>query len=156
MNDRYNTRTVTRLETKNITLTEDKNYELSLQCRKYVTLPESTDLITVFYEKDSKWHILSEIPVTSQGEWNKTVIQLPVVGNLRLAFEGSPSKGSIVFLDDLLISESQDKTDIRSLFPKTSSVSSIYTITGTKRTAIRKGISIIRKPDGSAMKFISK
>ena len=154
--DRYNTRTVTRLVTKNIVLADNKNYELSLQCRKYATLPESTDLITVFYEKDNEWHILSEIPVTSQGEWDKVTIQVPVVGNIRLAFEGSPSKGAMVFLDDLIISEYQDETYIRHSSLSIPDKTTIYSVMGVRQNNVGKGINIIKKSDGSAIKLISR
>ena len=154
--DRYNTRTVTRLETKSIALAENKNYELSLQCRKYATLPESTDLITVFYEKDNEWHLLSEIPVTSQREWNKVTMQLPVTGNIRLAFEGGPSKGAMVFLDDLLINEYQDETNIKDSFLNIPDKATVYSAVGIRQINLGKGINIIKKSDGSTIKFISK
>lgn len=156
MQDRYNTRTVTRLETKSISLAEDKSYELSLQCRKYATLPESTDLLSVFYDKDGEWHVLSEIPVTSQGEWNKAILQLPVTGNIRLAFEGSPSKGAILFLDDLCISERQDETGIKPLYLNGSDATTVYSLMGIRRNNMRKGMNIIKKSDGAVIKFLSR
>lgn len=156
MNDRYNTRTVTRLETKEIPLAENVKYELSFQCRKYATLPESTDLITVYYEKDNEWHMLSEIPIKNQGEWNKVTIQLPEAGHLKLAFEGSPSKGAFVFLDDLLINECQDKTDIRTFFLDISEKATVYSLMGVKQTHLRTGINIVKKPDGKTIKILSK
>lgn len=156
MKDRYNTRTVTRLETKSITLAEDKNYELSLQCRKYATLPESTDLLSVFYEKDGEWHVLSEIPVTSQGEWNKVTLPLPPTGNIRLAFEGSPSKGAIVFLDDLLISERQNGTGIKPSYLDKINVTTVYSLMGIRQNHVRKGVNIVKMSDGTVIKFMSK
>ena len=154
--DRYNTRTVTRLETKSITLANDKNFELSLQCRKYATLPESTDLLSVFYEKEGEWRILSEIPVTSQEEWNKVTLQLPTSGNIRLAFEGSPSKGAIVFLDDLCINERQNETDIRLSHLNAPDVTIVYSLMGVRQRNVRKGINIIKKSNGKRVKFISR
>ena len=156
MNDRYNTRTVTRLETNSITLVEDKSYGLSLQCRKYATLPESTDLISVFYEEDGEWNVLSEIPVTSQGEWNKVTLQLPTAGNIRLAFEGSPSKGAIVFLDDLLIYERQDETHISPSFLSRPDSTTIYSVMGVRQANMRKGMNIVKMSDGSSIKLISR
>lgn len=154
--DRYNTRTVTRLETKTITLAKEKNYELSLQCRKFATLPESTDLLSVFYEKNSEWHILSEIPITNQGDWNKITIELPVSGNIKLAFEGSPSKGAIVFLDDLIIYESKDETGIKHYNFNREDVTTIYSLMGVRQTHKKKGINIVKMSDGTVMKFMSK
>lgn len=141
MQDRYNTRTVTRLETGIIPLSEENVYDLSLQYRKYATLPESSDLLTVYYEKNGEWHVLSEIPVTSQGEWSKVSINLPVSGSIKLAFEGSPSKGSDVFLDDLLISEHKDANSIsHSLLYETSeNLITVYNLEGVRITDCRVG-----------------
>ena len=141
MQDRYNTRTVTRLETGIIPLSEENVYDLSLQYRKYATLPESTDLLTVYYEKNGEWHVLSEIPVTSQGEWSKVSINLPVSVSIKLAFEGSPSKGSDVFLDDLLISEHKDANSIsHSLLYETSeNLITVYNLEGVRITDCRVG-----------------
>lgn len=143
MQDRYNTRTVTRLETGIIPLSEENVYELSLQYRKYATLPESTDLLTVYYEKDGNWHILSEIPVMNQGEWTKASINLPVSGSIRLAFEGSPAKGSFVFLDDLLINE-QSTSNLSPLFgPETSDHHiTVYSLEGRKVAVFREDTPI--------------
>lgn len=156
MQDQYNTRTVTRLETRSITLAEDKNYELSLQCRKYATLPESTDLLSVFYEKDGEWYVLSELPVTSQGEWNKKILPLPVTGTIRLAFEGSPSKGAMVFLDDLLINVCHDDTRIKIPNLNSLDVTTVYSLMGVRRNNVRKGMNIVKMPDGTVIKFMSK
>ena len=141
MQDRYNTRTVTRLETSIIPLSEKSGYDLTLQYRKYATLPESTDLITIYYEKNREWHLLSEIPVTNQGEWASFTMQLPVNGNIRLAFEGSPSKGSIVFLDDLLISERKEATNITPLLNEniTEKAVTIYNLAGVKMAEMPNG-----------------
>lgn len=141
MQDRYNTRTVTRLETSVIPLSEENVYDLSLQHRKYATQPESTDLITVYYEKNSEWRVLSEIPVTSQGEWTKVSVNLPVSGNIKLAFEGSPSKGSVVFLDDLLISEHKDANGIALPFVHDTSDNriTIYNLEGVRLAEIHDG-----------------
>ena len=140
MQDRYNTRTVTRLETSIISLSEESEYDLSLYYRKYATLPESTDLLNVYYENNGEWHVLSEIPVTSQGEWSNVSVRLPVAGNIRLAFEGSPSKGSVVFLDDLLISKRKDTNRIlhSSVHPSTDSLA-IYNMNGMKIADCREG-----------------
>ena len=156
MQDRYNTRTVTRLETRSITLAEDKNYELSLQCRKYATLPESTDLLSVFYEKDGEWYVLSELPVTSQGEWNKKILPLPVTGTIRLAFEGSPSKGAMVFLDDLLINECQGDTGIKIPNLNSLDVTTVYSLMGVRHNNVRKGMNIVKMSDGTIIKYMSK
>ena len=142
MQDKYNTRTVTRLETSIIPLFEENVYDLSLQCRKYATLPESTDLLTVYYEKDGEWNVLSEVPVTSQGEWTRVLISLPVSGSIKLAFEGSPSKGSVVFLDDLLISEHKDANSILHplVYDTSDNLITVYNIGGLKVAEIHDGV----------------
>ncbi len=141
MKDKYNTRTVTRLETSVIPLSGEGEYDLSLQYRKYATLPESTDLLTVYYKKNDEWHVLSEIPVTNQEEWTKIVIPLPESGNIKLAFEGSPSKGAVVFLDDLLISEQAGTNSISYPFVKHANDDTItlYNMEGMKIAVTQNG-----------------
>lgn len=137
----FNTRTVTRLETNIIPLSKEKTYDLSLQCRKYATLPESTDLLTVYYAKNNDWHILSEIPVTNQEEWTRISIKIPETGNIRLAFEGSPSKGAVVFLDDILISEQVSTNTISHLFVEHpfDDIIAVYNMEGKKISVSHSG-----------------
>lgn len=108
--DLYNTQTVTRLNTNIIPLTEENVYNLSVQYRKKATMPESADLLTIYYEKDNEWFILTEIPIKNQNEWNKAIVELPVSGNIKLAFEGSVSKGSTVYIDDIKLYKTEDET----------------------------------------------
>jgi len=100
--------------------------------------------------------MLSEIPVTSQGEWNKITLQLPVTGNIRLAFEGSPSKGAIVFLDDLLINERQNKSGIIPSYSNRPYITTFFSFMGVRQNNIRKGINIVKKSDGTVIKIMSK
>lgn len=101
--DLYNSRTVTRLVSPIISLAIGDQYDMSFQCRKYSTLPESTDILTIYYKKDKEWTSLSEVAVTNQGDWRNISIELPDIENIQLAFEGSPSRGSSIFLDDIKI-----------------------------------------------------
>ena len=132
INDKYNNRTVTRLETSTIPLSEDEQYNISLQCRKHATMPEATDIITLYCKIGSEWITITEIPITNQGEWNKTIIELPFSGSLKLAFEGSPSKGSTIYLDDLNVYERNSDTHIKETFDSKldNTVFSIYNAAG--------------------------
>ena len=101
--DLYNSRTVTRLVTPIISLAAGTKYNLSFQSRKHSTLPESTDILTIYYKKGKEWIPISEVAVTNQGDWRKTSVELPIMENIQLAFEGSPARGSSIFLDDIRI-----------------------------------------------------
>ena len=104
----YNDRAVTRLATSNIPLSPDFRYNLSFQYRMHATQPNPTDIIIVYYEQNGRLQQLAEIQVTNQGEWNKVSLQLPVTGNVKLVFEGSTTRGSVIYLDDLKIYERED------------------------------------------------
>lgn len=107
-----NDRSVTRLITDNIPLLSESQYDLSFKYRKRSTRPDPTDILTVYYKDADGWVVLTDVAVTNQDEWSGTTIHLPKSNNLRLAFEGSPSKGSSIFLDDLRIGKRDDTTGI--------------------------------------------
>ena len=109
IHDLYNTRAVTTLKTNFISLAPGQTYELSLQCRKYAQLPDARDILSVYYAQGDQWVLLTEIPVSNQGDWNKVTLSLPVSGYVRLAFEGSVAMGSSLFLDNLSITEKKSE-----------------------------------------------
>ena len=107
--DLYNSRTVARLITSTISLTPENKYNLSFQYRKYATQPESTDILTIYYKETNEWIPLTEVAISNQGEWRKATIELPDLENVKLAFEGSPSKGASIMLDDIRIYKRGDE-----------------------------------------------
>lgn len=132
--DLYNSRTVTRLVSPIISLVSDNKYNMSFQCRKYSTLPESTDIITIYYRNDKEWTLLSEVAVTNQGDWRNISVELPELENIQLAFEGSPSRGASVFLDDIRIYKRESEpSEIKENITDTSlNVYKIYNMSGIK------------------------
>jgi len=160
----YNTRTVTRLVTDEIPLAEGKTYNLSFQYRKYATQPEPTDVLTVYYKQNNDLIPIADIPVVNQDDWQKTTIRLPIDGAIRLAFEGSPSKGSSIFIDDINIFEDNSENVVIS--SKYKDNCRIYSLSGvlmaeTTTDVIFKldlpvGVYVITKQDGSRQLLLLK
>lgn len=165
--DLYNSRTVTRLITPVIALTNGK-YNLSFQYRKHSSLPESTDILTVYYKKGNEWVPLDEIAVTNQGEWRWSTIELPVTSNLEIAFEGSPARGSSLYLDNINI---YDRNAVPSLITENQlndpeELYKIYTVAGifvgSKRLSdvnklqLRQGIYILLSSNNKVSKIYIK
>ena len=125
-------RAVTRLVTNFVRLANGNTYNISFQYRKYTTNINPIDVLSIYYEQDGVWKHLSNVSIINQSEWNKAEISLPVSGSIRLAFEGSLSMYSTIFLDDLKIYESQNKIitidDIITLIDKSLEVNSSVTI----------------------------
>lgn len=104
-----NFRTVTRLISPAISLDTANKYKLTFQCRKMSSQPESSDILTVYYKDGNNWSVLSEIAVTSQGDWHESIVEIPYIDHLQLAFEGSPAQGSVIMLDDIRIFKSDEE-----------------------------------------------
>ena len=167
--DLDNNSSITKLVSDYITLQSDNLYNMSFNYRKYATQPESHDILSLYYEKDNKWQLIKEISVVNQGDWNQSVIQLPVTDNLRFAFEGNPSRGSKIFLDNIRIYKREDKVsaviDIENLTPGLKKCM-IYTISGTyimqttteelKSLHLPSGLYIVKTNDKTFKYIINK
>lgn len=128
--DLNNTRTVSRLVSPIISLQPEYNYNLTFYCRKQSTQPESTDILTIYYKENNEWQLLKEVAVTSQGDWHKTVLELPEQENIQLAFEGSPSKGSSILLDDINIIKSEETSSVNYITTTDNGVVKVYDLRG--------------------------
>ena len=130
--DLYNSRTVTRLVSPIISLANGNQYNMSFQCRKHSTLPESTDILTIYYKKDKEWTSLSEVAVTNQGDWRNISVELPDIENIQLAFEGSPSRSSSIFLDDIRIYKRENEPSAikENVIETNQNVCKIYNMSG--------------------------
>ena len=165
--DLANSNSVTRLITDYIPLNNDYFYDLSLQYRKYATMPESNDILNIYYEDGEGWHLIKELPVTNKGDWKKTTIQLPEANYIRLAFEGCPSRGTFLFLDDLRISQRIINTCIDDNNPLAGTCVAKYRIynisgclvgessaySGINTSALPTGIYAVRYPSGLIRKI---
>ncbi|MBR0045641.1 MAG: C10 family peptidase [Bacteroidaceae bacterium] len=138
ISDIFNARTAIRLVTSTIPLSSlNAGYNLSFQYRKYTTNPEPTDVLSVYYEQNGEWISLADVIVTNHTEWEKTVLDMPVNGDVRLAFCGSLSKSASLFLDDIKIYKKEDvSTSVEdpptSVYCKDLPSVSTYTLTGVK------------------------
>lgn len=134
LSDIFNARTSIRLVTGTIPLTSSNaGYSLSFLFRKYTTNPEPTDVLSVCYEQDGAWVLLADVTVTNHSEWEKAVLDLPVNGDVRLAFGGSLSKNASLFLDDIKICEKEgDATGVSTIEspPDNRSSNGTFTLTG--------------------------
>lgn len=101
--DLFNSRSVTRLVAPIISLDCNNKYNLSFQYRKFSTRPESTDILTIYYKDGNDWKTLETVSVNNQGNWRQITVELPDLTDLQLALEGSPAKGSSIFLDDIKV-----------------------------------------------------
>lgn len=128
--DLNNSRTVTRLISPIISLQPENNYNLTFCIRKQSTQPESTDILTIYYKESSEWQLLKEVAVTSQGDWHKTVLELPELENIQIAFEGSPAKGSSILLDDIRIVKSEETSSVNQITKTFNGIVKIYDLTG--------------------------
>ena len=139
--DIYNSRTVVRLITPTISLDSDKQYNLSVQYRKYSTMPESSDVLTIYYKDGNEWCQISDFAVSNQSDWHRASCQLPDVGNVKLAFEGSPANGSSIFLDEIKIYDRQDEVSGLSEIAEDTdcNVCDVYSLSGA---LLRKGVCI--------------
>lgn len=155
----YNPRSVTRLITEPIQLDESKRYELSVQYRKYSSSPEPSDVFSIYYEKDDDWILLAESSLLNKEDWRKVSWQLPVTDRIRLSLEGSPSRGSSMFLDDLRICEMGNVSDVirNEVAKDIDCLCKLYTLSGIFVTEISlrdiknlnfpKGVYILRQND---------
>lgn len=128
--DLNNTRSVTRLVSPIVSLQPENNYILTFHSRKQSTQPESTDILTIYYKENNEWQLLKEVAVTSQGDWHKTVLELPEQENIQLAFEGSPSKGSSILLDDINIIKSEETSSVNYITTTDNGVVEVYDLRG--------------------------
>jgi len=128
--DLNNSRTVTRLISPIISLQPENNYNLTFFIRKQSTQPESTDILTIYYKESGEWQLLKEVAVTSQGDWHKTVLELPELENIQMAFEGSPAKGSSILLDDIRIVKSEETSSVNQITTTFNGIVKIYDLTG--------------------------
>ena len=163
--DLYNSRTVTRLITPIISLANGNEYNLSFQYRKLSTLPESTDILTIYYKNGQEWTSLSEVAVSNQGDWHQTSIELPAMENIQLAFEGSPARGASVLLDDIKIYNRKDEpsSTIESIIGFQTGSCCVYTLTGNlvgqctptniKKLKLARGTYILLAPNKKATKI---
>ena len=163
MENLYNTRTVVRLITNDIPLKDGSNYVISFQYRKYATQPEPTDVLSVYYKQNNDLVPLVDLPVVNQDEWQKIILKLPVDGNIKLAFEGSPSKGSTIFIDDINIYEDngdivneviyKNKCNIYNLsgvLIAETSIDNIY------KLDLPEGVYVLVNQDGTSYLFVNK
>lgn len=136
MSNIFNARTSIRLVTSTIPLSsENPGYNLSFQYRKYTTNPEPTDVLSIYYEHAGEWVLLADVTVINHSEWERTVLDLPVNSDVRLAFGGSLSKNTSLFLDDIRIYKKEETvTSIRENRTPIcgKDLSGIYTLTGIR------------------------
>ncbi|MBQ3768061.1 MAG: C10 family peptidase [Prevotella sp.] len=163
--DLFNSRTVTRLITPIVSLDNNNKYNLSFQYRKQSTMPESTDILTLYYKDENSWKTLAEVPVNNQGDWRRVAVELPLLENLQLAFEGSPARGSSIFLDDIRVYDRKNEPSsaIQSITDFQSRTCHLYNMSGIligkctyadiDKLNLHHGTYILLTPDKKATKI---
>lgn len=153
-------RTSGQLMSPRISLGEGKRYVLALSVRKFNNF-DSRDTITVTLfneESDSALNVI-KIAVDSPNKWTRYSIDIPDNYNrfsIGLLFDIDYK--SIMFIDNITISEKSDETSIinNSTHYLKVQPSSVYSIMGSKCTINKTGIYIVRMSDGTSKKLLVK
>lgn len=103
-------RSVTKLITDYYEPDASKTYSIHLACRKYNESADDATILTLFIDKGKGWELMEEIPVSNMTFWSEHEVIFNSDVPYRFAFEGSLNNGSILFLDDISVSERTDMT----------------------------------------------
>lgn len=153
-------RTAGRLMSPRISLAEGRKYMLALSARKYNNI-DSHDTITIklFNEEGNDECEIIKREINAQNNWTRYSIDIP--DNYKRFLIGiifNIDYKSIMFIDNITISEKSDETGVISISRHISEESflPVYSLMGLKRQKYRYGINIVRMPDGSYKKVYIK
>lgn len=105
------------------------------------------------YDDEIEWDTL-KIVGNGKSEWKYYSINLPEADAYKIKIVGYASYGQTIYLDDIeIIQKTASNINAQIGYDK-SSVSSIYNLFGHRLHAMKKGLFIIRKEDGTIIKVI--
>ena len=135
----------------------------SLRLKLYVnTLNPQTDspnIINVAYRtKDSDDWLYSEIVSSENNRWQQFVVELPNNVLPQIKVEGTAFSGSVLAIDNLEVEEVVEKNEsgIYGARLETDGNTIVYSLSGIKQNRLLKGINIVRLPNGSLTKNITR
>lgn len=153
-------RTLGQLTSPRISLEEGKKYNLAISVRKYnAKISHDTISVTLFNEEENNEYEILKKEINTQKSWTHYSIDVPdgcyrfLIGVLL-----NLDYNSVIFIDNINISEKKSETGVVNSFHDNTGILSlpIYSITGLKLSQRQRGINIVRKSDGSAIKIVSK
>ena len=135
----------------------------SLRLKLYVnTLNPQTDspnIIQVGYRtKDSDEWQYSEIVSSENNRWRQSVVELPNNVSPQIQVEGTAYAGSVLAIDNLEVEEIVEKngSGIDETRLEADGNIVVFSLSGIKQNQSQKGISIVRQPNGTVIKTISR
>lgn len=151
-------RTIGSIISPRIRLADGKKYMLSLSARKYSKKGmNSSDQLSVGLVKEdgSEVTIVNEKDIDNQNSWEKISLPLPEGEfDLSINLTLNIDYGTTLFIDNISISEKNEESSIGRV--NTLDKVRIYDTFGIMQNHLRKGINIIRQPNGIVKKIISR
>ena len=110
-----------------------------------------------YLSSTGEW-IYSELKSSSNITWNSFTFSFESIPLMRFRIEGEAKAGTILALDDILITEKEISTQIENgISNKESQYNpSIYKLDGTQHQVFTNGLNIIRMPSGQFKKIFLK
>lgn len=139
-----------------IFLAAGKQYQIDLKCRKYAKLEDACDTIFVHLLDEDGNDITDPLIkyVDNQDAWGELTGVLPDgINEFSIGIECHIDYGTIMFVDDIEISEYRPGSSVKSLYFQESTPISIYSISGEEIPALQKGFNIIRDSNGNTYKI---
>ena len=141
----------------------DETNSGALRLKLYVnTLNPQTDspnIIKVSYRtKDNDEWQYSEIVSSENNRWRQSVVELPSNVLPQIQVEGTAFAGSVLAIDNLEVEEIVEKNESGIYEPRLEADGNIvvFSLSGIKQNQSQKGISIVRQPNGTVIKTISR
>ena len=135
----------------------------SLRLKLYVNTlnpqADSPNIIKVSYRtKDNDEWQYSEIVSSENNRWQQSIVELPSNVLPQIQVEGTAFAGSVLAIDDLEVEEIVEKNEsgIHETRLDADGNIVVFSLSGIKQNQSQKGINIVRQPNGSVIKTISR
>ena len=141
----------------------EETYSGLLRLKLYVNTlnpqADSPNFIKIGYRtKDNDEWQYSEIISSGNNRWQQSVVELPNNVLPQIQIEGTAFTGSVLAIDNLEVEQIVEKNEMgihdTRLFANGNCFK--YSLSGIKQNRSKKGISIIRLPNGTVAKIISR
>lgn len=140
-------------------VTESSLLRLKLYANTLNPQTDSPNIIRVGYQtKDNDEWQYSEIISAENNYWRQFVVELPTNVLLEIQVEGTAFTGSVLAIDNLEVEEIIEKNEsrIHEMRSNADGITTVFSLSGIKQNHLQRGINIIRLPNGSIIKAISK
>lgn len=121
--------------------------------------PDSSNNVNVGYRtKGSDEWLYSEIVSSENNRWQQFVVELPKNVLPQIVVEGTAFSGSVLAIDNLEIEEIVEKNESGIYDARLGAEGNTiaFSLSGIKQNRSQKGINIVRLPNGSVIKTISR